>query len=106
VLLPVVLLRAGEIVTIAGWVTKPGDTPVWVRKPLSVVRGKQQLRGRGTVFQQLNGFGRPIDTAFNPATPSVIYVSDHQLNCMWKLTILNGTGTYGEPNVQVCCAAL
>lgn len=92
---------AGEITTIAGWVTKPGMEPVWIRKSLSVVQGRQQLRGTGTEFQNLKGFDRPIDTAFDPAAPGVIYVSDFGHHIIWRLTILAGVGPSGEPNVQV-----
>jgi hypothetical protein len=98
---PLASFSAGEITTLAGWVTQPGKEPAWIRKNLSVVRGRQQLRGKGTVFEALQGFKEPIDTAFDPAVPSVIYVSDLGYNCIWKLTILAGVGPQGEPNVQV-----
>jgi hypothetical protein len=98
---PLAPLCAGEITTLAGWVTQPGKEPAWIRKPLSVVRGTQQLRGKGTVFETLQGFKEPIDTAFDPTVPSVIYVSDLGYHCIWRLTILAGVGSSGEPNVQV-----
>lgn len=65
---------------------------MWIRKALSVVRGRQQLRGTGTEFEQLKGFGRPIDTAFDPANPNEIYVSDHLYNCIWNVSVSNATG--------------
>lgn len=81
--------------------TKPRVNPAWVRKAPEVVRNSQLLRGTGDPFEGLRGFGRPIDTAFNPDVPSIIYVSDHALNCIWQVTVLNTTGRYGEPLTQV-----
>jgi hypothetical protein len=79
---------AGELVTIAGWVTSPGLNPVWIRKDLSVVRRNQELRGQGALFQQVQGFGRPMDVAFDPQSPHVLYVPDIVRHCIWKIEIL------------------
>lgn len=91
---------AGEIITIAGWVTKPGVAPVWIRKSLAVVRGSQELRGTGTLFTAVGGFGQPIDTAFDASTPSVVYVADNGRHCIWRVTI-GATGANGVPTAEV-----
>jgi hypothetical protein len=91
---------AGELLTIAGWVTSPGYNPVWVRKDLNVVRRNQELRGQGELFRRVQGFGRPMDVAFDPEAPNVLFVPDLTLHCIWRVEIVREV-VGGPPEVQV-----
>eukprot|EP00775_Hariotina_reticulata_P008648 gene8648-8829_t len=94
------LLPTGEVLTIAGWVTSPGYNPVWVRKDISVVRRNQELRGRGELFERVQGFGRPMDVAFDPEAPNVLFVPDLTLHCIWRVEIVREVAG-AAPEVQV-----
>jgi hypothetical protein len=80
----------GEVTTIAGWRVKPERDPIWITKPLDVVRRNMELRGTWTegLYPDGDGFHTPLDVTIDPKNPNVLYVASYEDHCIWKIHLL------------------
>ena len=91
----------GEIITVAGWRVKPDKDPIYVGKPLSVVRRNMEFRGQWLNGQYADdpGFRTPLDVAIDPRNENVWYVAGYEDHCIWKVEI--GNMAAGQATVSV-----
>ena len=77
----------GEIITVAGWVTDPAKDPVWMLKPVDLIRQNQVLKGTWSSGQYANnsGFRLPLDVAIDPLNENEWYVVGFYDHCIWKV---------------------
>lgn len=81
----------GEIITVAGWRVKPDKEPIYVAKPLSVIRRNMEFRGQWVNGQYTDdpGFRTPLDVAIDPRNENIWYVAAYEDHCIWKVEIAN-----------------